>query len=73
MRPYGMHRRDYQDDDSRGSIDNSRATAVYALARHGGDAHAHHALRGGKKAARRRTLKRRARAEGRALCAEGLT
>lgn len=70
MKPYGIQRRDYQDDDSRGSIDNGRATAVYALAKHGGDAHAHHALRGGKKAKRRRTLKRRARAASRAMCRE---
>ena len=68
MRPYGIQRRDHADVDTRGAIDNGRATAIYAHAKHGGDARAHHALRGGKKAARRRALKRRARAEARAEC-----
>lgn len=70
MRPYGIQRRDHAEDDSRGAIDNGRATAVYAHAKHGSDAHAHHALRGGKKSAKRRALKRRARAQSRAACCE---
>jgi len=70
MKPYGIQRRDLGEDDSRGAIDNGRATAVYARPAHGGDAPALRALRGGKKAKRRRTLKRRARAASRAMCRE---
>ena len=70
MRPYGLTRLEHGDTDTRGAIDNGRATAVYARPAHGGDAPALRALRGGKKAKRRRTLKRRARAASRALCRE---
>ena len=48
MKPYGIQRRDLGEDDSRGAIDNGRATAVYARPAHGGDAPALRALRGGK-------------------------
>ena len=47
-----------------------RATASYAVPGRGGDVRAYHSLRGGAKAAARRTYKRAARAEGRALCRE---
>lgn len=70
MRAYGLQRRDHNEDDSRAAIDNGRATRFYALPKHGGDARTHHALRGRKKAAKRRALKRRARAEGRRMIAE---
>jgi|JI9StandDraft_1071089.scaffolds.fasta_scaffold2100850_1 hypothetical protein len=63
MKPYGMDRRAHADDDAAGCSSNGRATGVYSIAGRGGDARAYRSLRGGKKAARRRLLKRRARRE----------
>lgn len=71
MKPYGMKRYEKRDVDVVGCVENGRATAVGNLPKHGGDARTYHGLRGGKKAAVRRTMKRRVRAESRALCAAG--
>lgn len=68
MKPYGMLRRDHRDVDMRGCVEHGRATAVYALPKHGDDAGATRSLRAGKKAGHRRLAKRRARVESRALC-----
>ena len=62
MKPYGMTRDNYYDTDVNGIISNGRATRVgYFEA-------PPRSLRGGKKAAIRRTAKRVARTEGKNLC-----
>lgn len=65
MKAYGMDRRQAGDTDARGCADNGRATRVYNVSR----ARAYRSLRGGKKAAVRRHLKRTARREGKLACA----
>jgi hypothetical protein len=60
MKAYGMERWKAGDTDARGCADNGRATRVYNVSR----ARAYRSLRGGKKAAVRRHLKRAARREG---------
>ena len=61
MKPYGLTRTEHGDTDTRGVIDGARATAVY------GAEHPPRALRRGRKAARRRAIKRRERAAGERL------
>jgi hypothetical protein len=51
MFPYGMNPKTYGDVDVEGCRSAARATRVYAVPRHGGDAAALHSLRGSKKAA----------------------
>ena len=64
MKAYGMDRLQAGDTDARGCADNGRATRIYNVSR----ARAYHTLRGGKKAAVRRHLKRAARREGKLDC-----
>lgn len=70
MRPYGMKREDYYDDDVAGCVGNGRPSGIYNLKGKGGDTHSYHSLRGGKKDRARRFAKRVARREGLAQCAE---
>ena len=72
MKAYGLSRRDAGDDDVAGCTGFGRATRVAMVPAHGGDAATFHSLRGGKKAAVRRLLKRAARREGLALIRECL-
>lgn len=67
MKTYGIGL-DMSDVDINGSATNGRATAVYAVGNHGGDAHALHSLRRGKKARVRRPAKRRERLAGKLAC-----
>jgi len=64
MKAYGMDRLQAGDIDARGCADNGRATRVYNVSK----ARAYRSLRGGKKAAVRRYLKRAARREGKLAC-----
>lgn len=68
MKAYGMDRSEARDVDVAGCIENGRASRVGHLPCHGGKAPTFRALREGKKAAARRPAKRRARAEGKAIC-----
>lgn len=61
MKPYGMSKIHSGDCDVAGCIENGRATRVYSIT-----GRAYKALRGGKKAHRRRQHKRAARIEGQA-------
>ena len=60
MKAYGMNRQQAGDTDAGGCADHGRATRVY----NGSKARAYRSLRGGKKAAVRRHVKRAARHEG---------
>lgn len=64
MKPYGLNRIETGDDDASGCSQHGRATGVYAVSGIGGDKRAYKSLRGGRKAATRRTFKRRERANG---------
>jgi hypothetical protein len=64
MKPYGMARYLAGDTDAGGCAEGGRATRVYNV----GKARTYHSLRGGKKAAVRRLLKRAARREGKLAC-----
>ena len=63
MKAYGMTRDEFNDTDVAGCVSNGRATATYNLAGRNGETHSYHSLRKGKKAAKRRVLKRKARQE----------
>jgi hypothetical protein len=63
MKPYGMDRQQAADTDARACAQNGRATRAYST-----KPHAYRSLRGGKKAAARRSLKRAARREGTLAC-----
>lgn len=65
MKAYGLSRLESSDDDALGSAGNGRATRVYSITQR-----SYKSLRNGKKASARRSHKRRARAEGKALIAE---
>lgn len=64
MKPYGMDRWQAGDTDAGGCAEGGRATCVYNVSK----ARAYRSLRGGKKAAVRRRLKRAARREGKLAC-----
>ena len=64
MKAYGMDRLRAGDTDACGCADNGRATRAYNV----GKGRAYRSLRGGKKAAVRRHLKRAARGEGKLAC-----
>jgi len=64
MKPYGMNHWQAGDTDEGGCAEGGRATRVYNVRK----AHAYRSLRGGKKAAVRRRLKRAARREGKLAC-----
>lgn len=68
MKPMGMTREDYYDDDVTGCTTNGRPSGIYAIKGKGEDTRAYHSLRGGKKDSTRRPAKRRARREGRDEC-----
>lgn len=63
MKPYGINRYRAGDLDAAGCAGNGRATRVYNP-----NGRAYHSLRGGKKAATRRILKRFARLDGKLAC-----
>lgn len=71
MKAYGLGRRNHDDVDTAGCVENGRPTALVNPPGLGGDARAPRGLRGGKRAAARRPLKRGARREGREACALG--
>ena len=49
MKPMGMTREDYYDDDVNGCTTNGRPSGIYNIRGKGGDTRAYHSLRGGKK------------------------
>jgi hypothetical protein len=63
MKAYGLTRYQAGDTDCAGCAGGGRATRIYNV-----KARAYHSLRGGKKAATRRLLKRAARREGDLAC-----